>query len=155
MISRRHTREFLLQSLYARSELGKSFQKDAFIESYFSEEGMMEVIDLPYIEKMEGYILTHEDALISIIASLAPKFDLATMPIMHILILMIALSEILYGTELAIPEAVSVNEAIELAKKFSDEQGKAFVNGTLSTFLKQKDEILTNKKDVSFQVFKK
>ena len=114
----------------------------------------MDVIDLPYIEKMEGYILDHESSLISIIASLAPKFDLATMPIMHILILMIALSEILYAGELTIPEAVSVNEAIELTKKFSDEQGKAFVNGTLSTFLKQKDQILANKKAVSFQVFK-
>ena len=60
MISRRHTREFLLQSLYARSELGSDFERDAFIDSYFSEEGMMSQIDIPYIETMEGYILKNK-----------------------------------------------------------------------------------------------
>lgn len=44
------------------------------------------------------------------------------MPLLHILILMIALTEILYVSDLEIPESVSVNEAIELAKKFSDDQ---------------------------------
>lgn len=155
MISRRHTREFLLQSLYARSELWSSFERDSFIDSYFSEEGMMSQIDMPYIETMEEYILKNEDKLISIVAGLAPKFELQTMPVMHILILMIALSEMIYGAELTIPEAVSVNEAIELAKKFSDDQGKVFINGTLSTFLKQKEIILANDTKVDFHVFQK
>ena len=62
------------------------------------------------------------------ISLLAPKFELPTIPVMHILILMIALTEILYAKELEIPEAVSVNEAVELAKTFSDDQGRMFIN---------------------------
>ena len=115
----------------------------------------MSQIDMPYIETMEEYILKNEDKLISIVAGLAPKFELQTMPVMHILILMIALSEMIYGAELTIPGAVSVNEAIELAKKFSDDQGKVFINGTLSTFLKQKEIILANDTKVDFHVFQK
>ena len=51
---------------------------------------------------------------------------------------MIALGEILYFSLEKIPESVSVNEAVELAKRFSDEQGKNLINGALSTFLKDK-----------------
>lgn len=34
-----------------------------------------------------------------------------------------------------IPESVSINEAVELAKKFSDEQSGKFVNGVLSKII--------------------
>ncbi len=55
---------------------------------------------------------------------------------------MIALTEMLYVTTETIPPQVSTNEAIELAKRFTDDQGKGFVNGALSTFLKDKDKLL-------------
>jgi transcription termination factor NusB len=44
------------------------------------------------------------------------------MPHIHILILMIALTEMLFVTTETIPPSVSTNEAIELAKRFTDEQ---------------------------------
>jgi transcription antitermination protein NusB len=50
---------------------------------------------------------------------------------------MIALTEMRYGRDLDIPQAVSVNEAIELAKRFSDDGGREFVNGVLSSYLKE------------------
>lgn len=81
----------------------------------------MNQVDTPYVDTLEKIILRDEIKLISMIAKLAPKFELQTMPVMHILILMIALSEITASPSLDIPEAVSVNEAIELAKKFSDD----------------------------------
>jgi transcription antitermination protein NusB len=127
MLSRRRSREFLLQSLYSRTELKSSFDRSTFIASYF-DEGGVEMLEMDYIDSMEKMILTHEDTLIGIIALLAPKFELPTIPVMHILILMIALTEILYRPDLAIPEAVTVNEAIELAKRFSDDQGRMFIN---------------------------
>jgi transcription antitermination protein NusB len=99
------------------------------------------MLEIPYIDSMESSILEHEDDLISIITLLAPKFELPTIPVMHILIIMIALTEILYRADLAIPEAVSVNEAIELAKTFSDDQGRMFINGALSAFLKDKEKM--------------
>jgi len=86
-------------------------------------------------------------------ALLAPKFEIATLPTIHLIILMIALTEIEYFTLEKIPESVSVNEAIELAKKFSDEHGKKFINGALSTFLKDKEKILKEKTEQNFKLF--
>lgn len=150
--SRRRTREYLLQSLYARSELGTSFDRTSFTESFFQGD-TPESFEYSYVDRLEEVILSHESDLLSIIGALAPKFDLSTMPVLHILILMIALSEMLYTPELAIPQSVSVNEAIELAKSFSDDHGKGFINGSLSTFIKNQEQILTSKKSGSFRVF--
>lgn len=153
MVSRRRTREYLLQALYARAELGDSYDRATFTESFFQGDTPAS-FEYSYVDTLEETILSHEVELLSIISHLAPKFDLATMPVLHTLILMIALSEILYTKDLNIPESVSVNEAIELAKRFSDDHGKGFINGTLSTFLKEREKTLAEKKDVKFRVFK-
>ncbi len=154
MISRRRTREFLLQSLYSRHELGDAFVRESFIESYFDEENVAQ-IDMTYIDTMEKAILAHEAELIGIVSTLAPKFELSTIPVMHIMIIMIALTEMLYASSADTPEAVSVNEAIELAKRFSDDQGRMFINWALSAFLKWKEKVIAEKKEVEFRVFSK
>lgn len=51
-------------------------------------------------------------------------------------ILRLAFFELMYEAE--IPQKVVVNEAIELAKLFSDEQSYRFVNGVLSSYLQSK-----------------
>ena len=153
MISRRRSREFLLQMLYSRTNMGTDFSRDTFLEAYFEEENM-EYLDTAYVDQMETFILEHEAELLSYISLLAPKFELETMPSIHILILMVALSEMLYFQVIdAIPVAVSVNEAIELAKRFSDDHGKVFINGSLSTFLKDREKILTPSERTTFRIF--
>ena len=46
-----------------------------------------------------------------------------------------------------------MNEAIELAKRFSDDQGKGFINGALSTFLKDRDKAMKDAREGTFKVF--
>lgn len=152
MISRRRTREFLLQSLYSRHELREAFVRENFIESYFDDENVA-AIDMAYVDVMETAILTHEKELISMVSVLIPKFDLPTIPVMHIMILMIALTEMLYTPSLETPEAVSMNEAIELAKRFSDDQGRMLINWALSHFLKEKEKVTQEEKGVLFRIF--
>lgn len=152
MVSRRRSREFLLQSLYSRTELRSEFSRETFITSYFDESGV-DYLELPYVDTMETSILAHEAELIAIVSLLAPKFDLATIPVMHILIIMIALTEMLYERGFEIPDAVSLNEAIELAKRFSDDQGRMFINGALSTFLKKRDTLDTKTVKNDFHIF--
>ena len=48
-------------------------------------------------------------------------------------ILRLALFEIKYDDD--IPVGVAINEAVELAKKYSGEEGPAFVNGVLAKFV--------------------
>lgn len=54
------------------------------------------------------------------------------MPVGNLLPIMIAAYEMLYLSLDVIPEKVSINEAIELAKIFSDDTAKTMVNGVLN-----------------------
>jgi transcription antitermination protein NusB len=152
MHSRRKSREFLLQSLYSRVTRGWDFDRSAFLETYFSGENGLD-LETAYIDLIEKEVLAHESELLSMIATLAPKFELPTLPTLHILIIMIALTEMLYAPSLDIPRAVSVNEAIELAKKFSDDGGREFINGALSTFLREKETGKLETKETHFYLF--
>lgn len=49
-------------------------------------------------------------------------------------ILRLAIYEILYDDD--IPQNVAINEAVELAKKYGDEQAPGFINGILSSVVK-------------------
>ncbi len=77
---------------------------------------------MAYLNDMESLLIEHEGALIGLISLIAPRFDLETIPTIHILTLMISLTEMIYWKGEEIPTSVSVNEAIELTKKFSDDQ---------------------------------
>jgi transcription antitermination protein NusB len=151
MISRRQTREYLLQTLYARVHLSP-FDRDIFYGAYFLGNHSLS-LDMAYLDGMEKLIVAHEGDLIGLISLIAPRFDLETIPMMHILILMIALTEMSYWTGESIPPSVSINEAIEMTKKFSDEAGKTFINGALATFLKQKDTLKLQAQDGKFRIF--
>lgn len=50
-----------------------------------------------------------------------------------LIILRLGLYEIRY--EEAMPEAAAINEAINLAKRYSDDQSAKFVNGILANFI--------------------
>lgn len=52
-------------------------------------------------------------------------------------ILRLAAYEIIYCND--IPSRVSINEAIELSKKFDDEKTKTFVNGVLNALAKERE----------------
>ena len=53
-------------------------------------------------------------------------------------ILRLAVYEMLYDD--TIPEKVSVNEAVELAKKFGGNESPAFVNGVLAKFIPKEEK---------------
>ncbi|MCC8090152.1 MAG: transcription antitermination factor NusB [Oscillospiraceae bacterium] len=53
-------------------------------------------------------------------------------------ILRCALCEILYLPD--VPDAVAINEALEIAKKYEDEETVAFINGVLGGFMRGRTE---------------
>lgn len=52
-------------------------------------------------------------------------------------ILLIALAEILYCSD--VPSAVSVNEAANIASKYSSEKSASFISGILAEIIREKD----------------
>lgn len=87
-------------------------------------------------------IIEKEGELLTIIHKYAPKFDITTMPVGNLIPIMIASYEMLYLTLDTIPEKVSINEAIELAKTFSDDTARTMVNGVLNALKDEKGTIL-------------
>ena len=110
---------------------GDSFQESIFLQTFFDETSQ-EYLDIPYFTTMFHGIIEKEAELLTIIHTYAPKFDIASMPVGNLLPIMIASYEMLYLSLDTIPEKVSINEAIELSKKFSDDSAKTMVNGVLN-----------------------
>lgn len=147
--SRRRTRVFLVQVLYSDAFFADIILP-IFTQSY-ADELSFSNIDNEYFHALRKLIHENASHLLGIISTLSPKFDLETLPKIHLVILLVALSELIYFSE-SIPEKVAVNEAIELTKIFSDESGAKFINGTLGNFVRDREKYL-NSSISSFQFF--
>ncbi len=124
--SRRHGRELALQALYG-SEVGKRPAGELLTETLArideSSEARTFVRDLVFGTLEHG---AESDALI------APRLEgwtLDRLPTIDRIILRMAAFELTHRRE--IDAAVVINEAVELAKKFSTEDSGRYVNGVL------------------------
>ena len=79
-------------------------------------------------------VRTHQRDLDRRIESASERWPLHRMPVVDRTILRLALYELLHEST---PTAVVLNEAIELAKRYSTKKSGAFVNGVLSTLAGQ------------------
>lgn len=146
--SRRSTRAFLLQVLYSDIFVSESENNLTIFRETYRDESFYQNIDESYFSRMRENIHANIAPLMTIISEFAGKFDIETMPKIHVIILMIALSEMLYWNknvpEDFIDEKISINEAIELAKRFSDDAGAKFINGALGNFIKNRENFQKN-----------
>jgi N utilization substance protein B len=126
-ISRRHGREIALQALYG-AEVGKRGAEETLTELLArdeSSEGRGFVRDLVF------GTLEHRDECDAIIAPLLEGWTLDRLPTIDRIILRMSAFELRHRRE--IDPAVVINEAVELAKKFSTEDSGRYVNGVLAS----------------------
>ncbi|HEX6199296.1 MAG TPA: transcription antitermination factor NusB [Thermoanaerobaculia bacterium] len=90
-----------------------------------------------YAQTLVAGTLDHLEEVNHLISEQADNWRLERMPAVDRNILRLAVYELLY--EEGIPKLVVVDEAIELAKKFSTDQSSRFVNGLLDGILKRKE----------------
>jgi len=142
MASRRRAREFALQAMYTADLGGDSVQKalNALWEGLLDEEGLGDV-RLPESEEVEfaqRVALGSERDLEEIdarIETCSINWRLARMPVVDRNILRLAAFELMKCTD--IPPTVSINEAVELAKRFGTAESRAFVNGIVDRLARQ------------------
>jgi len=94
--------------------------------------------DQEYIQKGLDAFLSDKDRLDEMISSALTSWDIKRLSRVDISILRLALLEILNFDD--IPEKVSINEAVELAKKYSTDKSPKFINGVLAGCKKHLDE---------------
>jgi N utilization substance protein B len=131
MISRRRGREFAMQLLYA-VEVGK----EAFAEAL---KGLSEDPDLPldakeYGVKLARKVLENQNELDAKLATAAANWDLERIAIVDKLIIRCAVAELMFFPD--VPLRVAINEAVDIAKKFSTGDSSRFVNGVLDAIAK-------------------
>jgi len=87
-----------------------------------------------FAEQIVEGVMARQDELDALIGKLAANWKIDRMPIVDRNILRMGMYELLWLPD--VPAKVTVNEAIELAKQFADDETKRFVNGILDKVLK-------------------
>jgi len=89
---------------------------------------------LDHIEKSIKDIKTKLDDIDLIIEPHLKKWAIDRLPKVDLAILRVAVYEIKYCDD--IPQGVSINEAVDIAKEYSAETSGKYINGVLSSVLK-------------------
>jgi N utilization substance protein B len=129
MGSRHQSRERALQILFQYDIHGKSgVWLDEFWKHYQASEDVK-----AFTERLVGGVLEHKKDLDALIGKCATNWKVSRMQIVDRNILRLGVYEFLHLNE--VPAKVTMNEAIELAKDFGDEEAAKFVNGILDKVL--------------------
>lgn len=99
-------------------------------------EESMSAKDFEYMKAVVFGTAEKKDALNEKIAPLLKKWDVVRLPKVSLALLQLAIYEIDNLDD--VPERVAVNEAVELAKKYGEEDTYKFINGVLAEYLKNK-----------------
>jgi N utilization substance protein B len=135
MGSRRRARELALQMLFENDLTGSSAE-DMF--SHFQEWNHAAESTRDYAKKLVLGTLHHRPEIDALIARQADNWRLERMPAVDRNILRMALYEIRHEPET--PAPVVIDEALEIAKRFSTPRSSQFINGILDGVLKSPAE---------------
>lgn len=144
--TRHAAREMCLRFLYAHALSGNPIRQivDGYLGSLSDDANHQFCWQLcDRVAEKDAYIDT-------LIEQAVEKWDLKRIAILDHIILRMAIAEFLYFDD--IPFAVTINEAIELAKRYSTEQSGRFVNGVLDAVSAELQKKLNKPADDPAQV---
>jgi transcription antitermination protein NusB len=124
--SRREGRELALQALYS-FDLNPMELRQALVLFWENNRAAPAVRD--FTEQLVLGVAEQRDELDRWIGEKSTNWSLSRMAKVDLNILRIAVYELLHRPD--IPKNVTLNEAIEVAKKFGTEESAAFINGIL------------------------
>ena len=99
--------------------------------------------DKNFLDTLLCGVETEKEFLKSVVSRFLRGFNLDRIYKIDLAILYVSCYEILFLTD--VPDKVSVNEAVELAKTYSTDKSPAFVNGVLAGVIADKEEILNER----------
>ena len=130
MTPRRKSREYALQMLF-QWEMGK--QDPSRIEDGFWKNARAQKSTREFANQLFENAAARSGELDPIISALAQNWRIERMAAIDRAILRLALAEM---RATSTPANVVINEAVELAKKFSSDDASAFINGILDAAAK-------------------
>ena len=137
MGSRRKARECALQMLFAADVA--EMPADDVVRSYWAELGESDLDDTAreFATRLASRTLSNLELLDERIRSRAEHWRIARMAVVDRNILRLAVYEFLYEPT---PRTVAINEALEIARRFSTYEATQFINGILDAIKRDLDE---------------
>ena len=135
-MSRKRARDNAFKCVY-EIEFGKNESIDDILR-YCYEENSIKPDEKEYIEKVVRGIKEKLTEIDNIILSNLKNWSIDRIAKIDLAILRLAIYEIKYMDD--IPEKVSANEAVELAKTYGNNDSKSFVNGLIAKVIESKEE---------------
>ena len=130
MPSRRRTRQRALQILYLWDVRRQPVEEAtaAYFDTLYSEESRTKPRRDAFLDQLVSGAVEHVEELDRRIAQHAEHWRIERMPTVDRNILRLAVFEM---SHLDTPAAVAIDEALELARRYSSEESVQFVNGVL------------------------
>jgi N utilization substance protein B len=124
----------VLQTLFESDLTGHD--ATAVLQRHFEERRFPDAAEEFALRLLTG-VQKHCQEIDCLISDAAPNWPLEQMARVDVNVLRIAIFEILFSGADDIPVKVSINEAVELAKRFGSDGSRRFVNGVLGTLVKR------------------
>ncbi len=133
-MNRTEMRENAFKLIYSL-EIQKVENVQEQIDLYFESNNITDEEAKKYITNAVNGIEEHQEEILKDIeTNLKEEWKLSRISKMDLTILKLAIYEIKFTD---VPYKVSINEAVELAKKYGEDKSKNFVNGILASVVKE------------------
>ncbi len=135
-MTRTETRELTFELLYSLEiQKNEKSEYSEQIEMFLNEQEINQEKAKTYINQTILGINENEEEILKLISqNLKEKWDISRISKVNTALLKLATYEIVYAK---LPYKVVVNEVVEIAKKYGDENSPSFINGILTNIIKQ------------------
>ena len=132
MTNRRLARESALEVLYRLDLVGD--EPENTISEILLRKNPSEEAET-YLRRLVDAAMGHQQEIDAVLRKHLTRWRLERLTVLDRAILRLAAAEILYFDD--VPPKVSINEAVEIAKKFGDDEAGKFVNGVLDSVFQE------------------
>lgn len=136
-MKRRKAREYALQLLFRVDFTDKEIDKND-LDEFWADKNESEDVR-KFTEELVSGTLNKIKEIDSLIEKFAENWALNRMAVVDRNILRFATYEIFYRDD--IPSAVTINEALEIAKKYSSSESVPFLNGILDRLAREAGKV--------------
>ncbi|HEY5724334.1 MAG TPA: transcription antitermination factor NusB [Methylomirabilota bacterium] len=133
MGKRRKSRELALQLLY-QLDLQDASSAEPYLDEFWTRHPVDGEVR-GFVESLVRGTKLHQQKIDEVIAQFAENWELDRMAVVDRNILREGVFELMWMME--IPPKVAINEALEVAKKFSTRESSRFINGLLDRVHKE------------------
>jgi len=124
-MSRKKSREYAFRMVFE-----KFFHEPEVGIEFIDEDFVVAEDDMAFVNSLIGGVNTHYEEILQIIEANTEGYKIDRIYKVDLAILVLAVYELKFDG--ATPQNVVINEAVELAKKYSTDKSFSFINGVLA-----------------------